>query len=591
MKLRNKFSRFVVLYLLVGVFFAVVAGRLFFLQVQSAQESGKKIDSMLSLSENDPAPRGDICDRNGKVLAGNRKGYLVLIKKGEKAHLALTVKNLAQYENIEYMELLFKMQEGGFGQNTPFVFSEDASDDLVTKIMESPEDFPCVQIVTRPVRDYLYPETAVHLLGRCGVISAEEYSTRTGYSRDDYIGKQGAEKAFEEILRGTDGRRAKEKYTQSGTMKFTEDVAPVKGKNVFLTIDMDLQTNAEEALDAQVKTNSASGGGAFVAVEINSGEVLALASNPTYNINDFNENYTALAKDPKKPFFNRSISGLYEPGSTFKPVTAIAAMESGVLSPQEKIKTLGKYEYYNHTFRCNIYRERGKTHGTIDVRDALSVSCNYFFYELGHRTGIDKIADTAYAFGLGTPTGIELTAEEATGRVATPQNRRMRGGYWYAGDTLQASIGQSDNLFTPIALANYAAALSNGGTLYRARVLRGVEKSDGSLEYTKPEVLNKIEISPETLRAVRQGMIEVTTTGTAAEIFRDFPITVAGKTGSAQVGGRTNGLFIGFAPADNPEIAFCAVIEGASSGNNAAKAAKNVLSYYFNIQQKGTMAQ
>lgn len=586
MKFIKKFSRILVLYIVTGVFFTLVAARLIFFQVMGARDARSRVDSMLSLSVKDPAPRGDICDRNGKVLAGNRKGYFVLVKKGENAHLALTVKNLAEYSGTGYKELLLKMQNEGFSANNPFVFSEDAEAELVTKIMENPENYPCAQIITRPIRDYFYPETAVHLLGRCGVISREEYKTMEGYGANDYIGKQGTEKAFEEILKGTDGSRAAEKLTPSGMRTFTDNVAPIKGKNVILTVDIDLQTKAEEAL-TKVVSSSASGG-AFVVTDVHSGEILALASNPTYNINDFNKNYTALSKNPAKPFFNRSISGLYAPGSTFKPVTAIAAMESGALTPQETMKTLGKYEYYNHTFRCNIYREKGKTHGVIDVSEALGVSCNYFFYELGHRTGIDKIAHTAYAFGLGASTGIELTAEEAKGRVATPESRRARGGYWYAGDTLQAAIGQSDNLFTPLALANYAAAIANGGTVYRARILKGVESQDGSVEYTKPEILNKVDISAKTLRAVHQGMVNVTTEGTAAEIFKDFPLTVAGKTGSAQVGGHTNGLFIGFAPADNPKIAFCAVVEGAPSGNTAAQAAKNVLSYYFNIQQKGT---
>ena len=584
----KKFSRFFVLYIFVGVFFLVVGWRLVFFQVIDARKSQGKVETMLSLSAKDPAPRGDICDRNGKVLAGNRKGYFVLIKKGDTAHLALTVKNLANYSGIEYKDLLLEMQKEGFSANNPFVFSEDADAGLVTKIMEAPQNYPCAQILIRPIRDYFYPETAVHLLGRCGVISREEYENMEGYSADDYIGKQGVEKAFEEVLRGTDGRLATEKSAPWGMQKFTEDVAPIKGSNVLLTVDLELQTKVEEALSDVVSANGSSSGGAFVITDVNSGEVLAIASNPDYNINDFNKKYNTLAKDPKKPFFNRSVSGLYAPGSTFKPITAIAAMESGVLSPQEKIKTLGKYEYYNHTFRCNIYREKGKTHGRIDVRDALSVSCNYFFYELGHRAGIDKIADTAYAFGLGEVTGIELTAEEAKGKVATPENRRARGGYWYAGDTLQAAIGQSDNLFTPIALANYAGAIANGGTLYRAHILKGIESQEGWVEYTKPEILNKVQISNDTLNAVCQGMINVTTNGTAAEIFKDFPVTVAGKTGSAQVGGHTNGLFIGFAPAENPQIAFCAVIEGAPSGNTAAKPVKDVLSYYFNIQQKGT---
>ena len=579
-------KRFFVLYILVGAFFVTAGVRLVFLQVREAEKSRNEVDKRLSLSESDPAPRGDICDRNGTVLAGNRKGYVVLVKKGENAHLALTVKNLAEESGIEYKELLFMMQEQGFSKNTPYVLTEDATAELITKISESPESFPCAEIITRPVRDYIFPETAVHLLGRCGIISGEEYESLDGYGRNDYIGKQGAEKAFEDILRGKDGRRATEKYTPSGMRKFTEDIPPEKGKNVILTIDINLQTAAEEALDTTVKATGAAGG-AFVMLDVSSGEVLSLASNPDYNINEFNKNYTKLSKNPQKPFFNRSISGLYEPGSTFKPITAIAAMESGVLSPDEIIKTKGEYEYFGHTFRCNIFREKGKNHGSINVSEALGVSCNYFFYELGHRVGIDKIEEVANQFGLGDSSGIELALEEAKGKIATPEERKASGGVWYAGDTLQASIGQSDNRFTPLALANYTAALANGGMLYRTHILKAVADKE-NLEYTKPEILNKITISEETRKAVIDGMLKVTTTGTAAEIFKGFPIKIAGKTGSAQVNKRTNGLFIGFAPAENPEIAFCAVVEGAPSGNTSAKMTKDILSYYFNQDEKGT---
>ena len=274
--------------------------------------------------------------------------------------------------------------------------------------------------------------------------------------------------------------------------------------------------------------------------------------------------------------FNRAIAGLYEPGSTFKPVSAIAALKQGKLKPAETINTRGVYHYYDRDFRCNIYRETGKTHGTINVSQALGVSCNYFFYEIAHRTGIDAIAKTAENFGLGAPTGIELANEEATGKIASPENRNT---HWYAGDTLQASIGQSDNRFTPIALANYAAALANGGIVYASHILKS---ADGA--HTTPTVLNKVEIDKDTLSAIHQGMVYVTKQGTAKEVFKDFAVTVAGKTGSAQVSRKTNGLFLGFAPAKNPEIAFCAVIEGAPSGNVAATAVKDAISTYFIIE-------
>ncbi len=583
---KRKFTRFFVLYIFTVSFFLLCAVRLVYLQGISVKEAQKTVDTALSLNKRDIAPRGIIADRNKTVLAGNRKGYFVTINKGEDDELAQTVKALADYEGITYRELLYRMQENGFSKNNPFVFSEDAPLDLVIKIKEFPQKYPCARVTTRPVRDYPYPETAAHLLGRCGLISREEYEKKQGYKRDDYIGKQGVERAFEDILRGSDGTIPVEKYVSGEMRTFSESVAPIQGSNVILTIDLPLQQACESALSATIRQVGASGGAAIVC-DVYSGEVLSIASYPTYNIKDFNKDYTRLAKDKNKPFFNRSISGLYAPGSTFKPITAIAAMEAGKLNSSEKMKTTGEYEYFNHTFRCNIFRTTGKTHGTIDVSHALGVSCNWFFYELGKRVGIDAIYNTAHDFGLDSPTGIELSHEEATGIAANPKNRQAHNKHWYAGDALQAAIGQSDNMFTPVALANYISAIANGGTLYRMHILRATESPNGEISYTEPQVMNKIYLKTDTLNAVRKGLTAVTQSGTAAEIFKDFSVSVAGKTGSAQTGRATNGLFVGYAPGDNPQIAFCVVVEGAPSGNTAAQVAKDILDYYFNTEQKG----
>lgn len=583
MRINQKITRFIVLYTLLGVFFVTIFARLFYLQIICEEASEKAVISQLSLSSKISAPRGKIYDRNQTILAGNREGYIVIIKKTTDEHVALTVKNLVKLCDTTYEDLLYMMHDAEFSYSNPFVFSEDADLELVTNIKESPEKYPCAEIITQPVRRYFYPESLVHILGRCGIISREEYENSTGYSYNDYIGKQGVEKTFESVLRGQDGLRAKEKYTQRGIKKFFEDVDAVAGKDVILTIDLHLQQKVEEALSFTVSNTYGARGGAFVITDINSGEILASASNPSYNITEFNKKYAILSKDADKPFFNRCISGLYEPGSTFKPITAIAAMESGNLSADETIKTRGKYEYFDQTFRCNIYRETGKTHGTIDVSRALGVSCNYFFYELGKRTGIEKIAEFATLFGLDNPTGIELK-EETTGTIATPENRKKRGGVWYGGDALQASIGQSDNLFTPLALTNYVAALGNGGKVYSAHILKGIKDADGSISYRAPQILRKVNLKNETFDAIKKGMLDVTTNGTAKEVFRDFPVSVAGKTGTSQVSGRTNGLFIGYAPAENPKIAFCVVIEGGGTGNAAGKCAKDVLSYYFKIE-------
>ena len=574
MKKITRFNIFsLVLYIVFGVFFVRILG----FYVFEHKDALTIRDARLMLSETETAKRGEIRDRNGVTIAGNKTGYMVRIKKADEETVNITVKNLAKVSDYTEKEILDDMKKKSFSYYNPYVFCENASADLITKIKETPQLFPCAEIKEIPVRKYFFPDLCSHLLGRCGPVDLSDIEK--GYKMTDFIGKQGAEKTFEEILRGIDGKSAVSKSTSFGEKTFTENVPPINGKNVYLTIDITLQKEAEQALKNTISKTYGAKAGAVVILDVNSGEILSLASYPSYSIESFSKNYTNLIRNKNKPLFNRAIAGLYEPGSTFKPITAIAAMEAGTLKPSEIINTKGKYEYYDRAFRCNIYRETGKTHGRINVAQALGVSCNYFFYELGVRTGIDKIALTAEAFGLGAATGIEISQEEATGKIAHPDNRSS---HWYAGDTLQAAIGQSDNRFTPLALANYTAAIANGGTLYSAHILKSVEN-----EKVSPTVKNKINIKKENLDAIRQGMEYVTKRGTAKSVFKDFPIAVAGKTGTSQVSGTTNGLFIGYAPADAPQIAFCAVIEGAPSGNTAAEVIKDAISTHFNILKKG----
>lgn len=571
----KKITRFNIFLFVLYIVFGVILVRLLGFFVFEHKDSLAVRDARLALTETQKAPRGEIRDRNGVTLAGNKIGYMIRIKKTTSENVSMSVKNIANISEFSESEILEDMKKENFSYYNPYVVTEDADTGLITKIKERPDLFPGVEIKEVLVRKYFFPELCAHLIGRCGRVA--ESDLKLGYSLTDFIGKQGAEKVFEEYLRGKDGKSAVYKTTSRGNTTFAEDVPATSGKNVYLTIDINLQKSAENALKEVIsKTNSATSG-AVVITDVASGEVLALASYPTYNIENFTKEYNSLIKDKNKPLFNRATTGLYEPGSTFKPVTAIASMESGDLLPKEIIHTKGVYEYYGHKFRCNIYRETNKTHGSINVIQALGVSCNYFFYELGARTGIDKIAQTAKLFGLGDSTGIEIA--EATGKIAHPENRSS---HWYAGDTLQASIGQSDNRFTPLALANYVGALANGGTLYNAHILKSIDE-----EKVTPTIKNKIAINEEFLDVVRQGMLYVTQKGTAKAVFSDFAVSVAGKTGTSQVSGKTNGLFVGYAPSNAPEIAFCAVIEGAPSGNLAAEVIKNTIPTHFNIQTKG----
>lgn len=479
--------------------------------------------------------------------------------------------------------VFYGMKQEGFSVAYPYTLAETVEDETVMRFLEQAHRMPSVSVYAYPVREYLYPETAVHLLGRVGKISSEEYQSKQaeGYRKTDLIGKQGVEKAFETILRGTDGIKAL--FTDTNYVTPQE---PIPGDTIMLTLDLDLQQATEQALERAVSRTQGSeeNGAAAVVLDVHSGEILASASYPDYDITTFSKAYHALSQNPAKPMFHRSLAGLYAPGSTFKPISAIAALEKGVVQPEDVIETRGEYAYLDQVFRCNIFRTKGETHGKICLAEALGVSCNYFFYDLATKTGSDAISKTANAFGLGNKTGSELSFEEREGRVASEENRKNSGGTWYPGDVLQAAIGQSDHMFTPIQLANYAAAIANGGTLYRTGILKAVKSIENGrmIPASNKEILCKTEVSAKALSVVQEGMELVTKEGgTAGEVFADFPIDVAGKTGSAQVPGGTNGLFIGYAPADHPQIALCTVIENGGAGSLAAAAAKDIFSAYF----------
>ena len=324
-------------------------------------------------------------------------------------------------------------------------------------------------------------------------------------------------------------------------------------------------------------------------MDVNTGEILAMASYPTYSLITFSQDWNELSQSKLSPYLNRAISGTYAPGSTFKMVSAIAALEEGIVTPAEKIKDEGVYRFYepNYTPACWIWNSRGRTHGDLTASDALKYSCNYYFYEVGRLTGIETLNLYARQFGLGQKTGVELTNEKS-GILAGRESREARGGSWYGGDTIQAAIGQSDNLFTPLQLCSYISTLANGGTRYQPHLLRQVKDYTGTqlLQDGTPTVLDQLEISDATLQAVYSGMLGVTTEdGTASSVFANYPIQVAGKTGSAEVGsGSANGVFVAFAPYDDPQIAVCVVGEHAGSGGNVAPVAKAVLNMYEELK-------
>ncbi len=496
----------------------------------------------------------------------------------------------------------YEAQLRGFSQISPYCIAENLSASAVAKIKERGTTLKGVSISNNYVREYNKPGVATHILGRCGRINAQEYEKYRfdGYGINDTIGKEGIEKKAESFLRGTDGTTGSMKRINNREVSLIDDVEPIPGHSVTLTIDSRLQEETEKILANNIKRiqGSALSGkkngkdcnaGAVALLDVKTGDTLALASYPSYDMSRFDEDYEILSQDSANPFYNRSVSGLYSPGSTFKPLSAIAAMQSGKLTPREVIQTKGQYKFYaDYQPSCWIWSEYDTTHGNINVSTAIEQSCNYFFYEVGRRMGIDTLSEYATRFGLGEYTGIELS-EEAKGAMASPEYKEsiitnVTNKSWFGGDTLQAAIGQSYSLFTPIQLANYVATIANGGTRYKVNLIKNIRSSvDGSVvaEYP-PQIVEEVEMSDDVINAVRNGMRRVVDEGSASNIFADYPVSLCGKTGTAQVGnGSNNALFVAYAPSDNPQIAIAVVIVHGVRGTNAAQVAKDIFDVYF----------
>ena len=417
---------------------------------------------------------------------------------------------------------------------------------------------------------------------------------------------------MERYLKGEDGIKRTEVDSEGEVASEYVYKEAVSGNNVTLTIDYRLQNIAEKNLKKVIK-NIATGAkgyvqqkganaGAVVALDVNSGEVLAMASYPTFDPNDFvsgikYSTWNSLINNETKPMFNRVISGTYSPGSTFKMLSALAGLDSKVVTLSEKIQDTGKYKYGNHPM-CWVYSYYGTTHGYINVTQAIKVSCNCYFYEVGRRMGIDNLVKYAKMFGLGSKTGIELYGE-ASGMIAGADEDMD----WYLGDTLSAVIGQSYNNYTPIQLANYIATLANGGNLNKVSVVKNITTnnyehySDEEITSYIEEVMGykfnstKLKLNKKHVDAVVEGMKSVTSEqgGTSYIVFKNSDIEVAGKTGTAQVSsGTPNGIFVGFAPIENPQIAVVAIVEHGDSGSAVANIVKPILEEYFNISEDGT---
>ncbi|MBR4110587.1 MAG: penicillin-binding protein 2 [Clostridia bacterium] len=657
--------------------------QLFNLQIVHGEEYREQSERRLVREAETYAPRGDIFDRYGKVIATSKLGYSVQIYKtkieNERLNnVLLEVANILEkngdeyydnipidYENmtftksensiknwkqknkikeeatveetIEFLKnkyqiqhteiddvrkiiaLRYELSTNVYTSYKPVMLAKNISIESMLEIEEKNVSLSGVYIITQPVRDYVTGNVASHVIGYIGKISSTEYEKRKdkGYSLNDYIGKSGIESAFEEYLRGTNGSKRLEMDSYGRISNEEEVTESSMGSSIVLTLDLDLQTMTEKVLEQMVlkiqsggfsgiKYNDARAGAAVV-MDVKTGEVLAIASYPNYNPEEFidgisNSEYDKYFSNEDRPMFNRAIQGTYPPGSTFKMITGIAALESGAIGVNEYVKDTGVF-YLGHKPACWIWNSRRQAHGNVNAETALKVSCNYYYYEVASRMGIDKIAEYAKKFGLGQKTGIELVGEvsgtvsskEYVEKLNSRKNATKR--TWTIGDTLSSAIGQSYNNFTPLQMCYYLATLANKGEKNEVTIIKDVIDSDGNI-IDRAEVqksineklgiteqdLSKINIKNENIEAIFEGMKSVTddSGGTAYGTFHSFPIEVAGKTGTATAGsGSDNAWFVGFAPYDDPEIAVVVIVEHGGHGYYTAQAVKSIMEEYF----------
>lgn len=516
-------------------------------------------------------------------------------------------------DNIEdtrkIITLRYEIEKDGYSNTKSVELASNISNASLAKINEMGSSFPGINTVSEPTIYYPYGELASHILGYVGPIGEKELKENSEiYDQNDIIGKGGIEQVFEKYLKGTDGiKQIGMSVDGIVTDEYTSKEA-IAGNDIMLTIDANLQKITEDALahniemmqNGELPGAETASEGAAVVINVKTGEILAMASYPNYNPSLFvdgisTENWNNYLNDSRHPLINKAISSISPPGSTFKMVTAIAGLESGAIDVNTKINDTGKYTYYKD-YQPVCWKRSG--HGWLNITQAIEKSCNYFFYETGRRTGIDRLAQVATAFGLGQKTGIELPGEEK-GVLASKDTMSP----WVDGYTIQAAIGQLNNAFTPLQMAKYTAMIANGGKNLDVTLIKSINKADGT-EVSKEEINSyvndklgisgnsgsDISISEENYKAIKEGMKGVTSdgSGTAYTYFKDFDIEVGGKTGSASTDlvGNANAWFVGFAPYDDPEIAVAVYVKDGQHGNYTAPTAREIFAQYLGMNSK-----
>lgn len=598
-------QRLSVLFLVVVGFLVVIVGRLWYLQMIKGEHYARLADGNRMRQLRLVPPRGEIMDRNGEVLVRSKPSFTVSLvpggfPKGDTTSTQLLCELLA----LTPEELDEAVEKGRGFPYEPVRIKRDVDAETVIAIEENRINLPGVFIEEEPVREYLHGDLAAHLIGYLGVISAPELQRYgTTYRGSDLVGKSGIEQTYEEILRGETGTKTVEVNALSRPIQTVNTLEPVPGHNILLTIDSHLQEVAEQAFLEHILTLKDDPGtqtGGVLALNPQTGEILVMASFPSYypeNLIDQSQRntyYTSLSQDQGRPFFNRVTQALYGPGSTFKAITALAILEEGVLGPKDKFNATGVSQY---GVRDWVINSGLAPFGMITLYDALGVSSNHYFADNGAKVGIDNLSKWMGALGFGAPTGLQLYPEEASGLLPSREWKKrafskspLSEQNWYPSDTEQISIGQGFHQMTLLQLAQAYAAIANRGKIYTPQVVKEIQTPDGYVIYrAEPELARKVDAKPETWNALIEALTAPIkhSRGTARTVMAGFPVPMAGKTGTWEVpGSLSNGLYVGFAPVDNPEILVAVVVERGGGGSSAAAPiARKILDAYFEVDK------
>lgn len=602
-EVRNTEKRLFVLFAIILLCTFILVGRLWFLQLARGEHYARLADGNRMRQLRLLPPRGEIADRNGQVLVRSKPAFTVSVVPGgylqeDEESLCL----LCEVLGLTPEELAEALEKGKGFPYEPVRIKQDVQPETVVAIEENRMNLPGIFIEEEPVREYLYGELASHVVGYMGIITASELQRYgTTYRGSDLVGKSGIEQTYEELLRGETGTLTVEVNALNRPIRTVNVLEPVPGHNITLTIDAHLQEVAERAFYEHIlnlEDNPGTQTGAILVLNPQTGEILVMASMPGFEPKNLidqsqrNAYYTSLSNDSRRPFFNRVTQALFGPGSTFKPITALTILEEGVMSATERFNATGTSQYGVKDWVINSGLA---PFGMIDMYGAMGMSSNHYFADNGAKVGIDRISEWMRKLGFGKTTGLDLFPGEVSGIVPSREWKRQAFSdratseqNWYPSDTEQISIGQGFHQMTLIQLAQAYAAIANKGTVFAPQIVKEIEAPDGTVIFrAQPEISHTVEASQATWDALSSVLTAPIThsRGTARGVMSGFPYSMAGKTGTWEVPGRvSNGLYVGYAPVENPEVLVAVVVEQGGGGSSAAAPiARKIFDAYFGL--------